>query len=132
MATIRIAGINIPSDKKIEYALTYIYGIGLSQAQKIVEQVKVDASTRVKDLKETDANKIREYIEKNYTVEGDLRRQVGGNIKRLKEIDSVRGSRHSKKLPVRGQRTKTNSRTARGNKRLTMGSGKNSAMAQKT
>jgi small subunit ribosomal protein S13 len=132
MANIRIAGVNIPSDKKIEYALTYIYGIGLSEAQKIVKQLKIEASTRVKDLKETDANKIREYIEKNYTVEGDLRRQVSGNIKRLKEINSFRGSRHSKKLPVRGQRTKTNSRTARGNKRLTMGSGKNNAMAQKT
>ena len=132
MANIRIAGINIPSDKKIEYALTYIYGIGLSEAQKIVEQVKIDASTRVKDLKEADANKIREYIEKNYTVEGDLRRQVGGNVKRLKEIDSVRGSRHAKRLPTRGQRTKTNSRTARGNKRLTMGSGKTNATAQKT
>jgi small subunit ribosomal protein S13 len=132
MATIRIAGINIPSDKKIEYALTYIYGIGLTQAKLIVEQLKINPDTRVKDIEEADANKIREYIEKNYTVEGDLRRQIGGNVKRLKEIDSVRGSRHAKKLPVRGQRTKTNSRTARGNKRMTMGSGKTNAMAQKT
>lgn len=132
MANIRIAGVNIPSDKKIEYALTYIYGIGLSQSKKIIEQVKVDPNLRVKDVKETEANKIREYIEKNYTVEGDLRRQVGGNVKRLKEINSVRGSRHAKRLPVRGQRTKTNSRTARGNKRMTMGSGRNNAMAQKT
>jgi len=132
MANIRIAGVNIPNEKKIDIALTYIFGIGYSQSKKILEQLKIDSDTRVKDVKETDANKIREYIEKNYVVEGDLRRQVGGNIKRLKEINSVKGSRHSKRLPTRGQRTKTNSRTARGNKRLTMGSGKSNTLAQKT
>ncbi|MCF7819902.1 MAG: 30S ribosomal protein S13 [Candidatus Pacebacteria bacterium] len=129
---IRIAGVNIPNEKRIEIALTYVYGIGLKQSQGILSSLKIDPSTRVKDVKEDDANKIREYIDKNYIVEGDLRRQISGNIKRLKEINSYRGSRHTKRLPARGQRTKTNSRTVRGNKRLTMGSGKNKAAAQKT
>ena len=129
---IRIAGVNIPNDKRIEIALTYIYGIGLKQSQSILSSLKISTDVRVKDMKEDDANKIREFIDKNYIVEGDLRRQISGNIKRLKEIHSYRGSRHAKRLPARGQRTKTNSRTVRGNKRLTMGSGKNKAAAQKT
>lgn len=130
--SIRISGINIPNEKRIEVALTYVYGIGLKQSQKILENVKVNPDTRVKDLKEVDVNKIREYIDKNYIVEGDLRRQISGNIKRLKEIQCYRGSRHAKHLPVRGQRTKTNSRTVRGNKRSTLGSGKSNAGSQKT
>ncbi|NCD00915.1 30S ribosomal protein S13 [bacterium] len=130
--SIRISGINIPNEKRIEVALTYVYGIGLKQSQKILENVKVNPDTRAKDLKEVDVNKIREYIDKNYIVEGDLRRQISGNIKRLKEIQCYRGSRHAKHLPVRGQRTKTNSRTVRGNKRSTLGSGKSSAGSQKT
>jgi len=111
--------------------LTYLFGIGLKQSQKILRTLKINPDTRVKDLSETEANKIREYIEKNYKVEGDLRREILANIKRLKEIGCYRGSRHSRGLPVRGQRTKTNSRTVRGNVRRTMGSGKRKA-AEKT
>jgi small subunit ribosomal protein S13 len=129
---IRIAGINIPNEKRIVIALTYIYGIGLKQSQDILATLKISPDVRVKDIEEELANKIREYIDKNYIIEGDLRRQISGNIKRLKEISSYRGSRHTKRLPVRGQRTKTNSRTVRGNKRLTMGSGKSVSAIQKT
>ncbi len=127
---IRIAGVTIPTDKKIDIALTYIYGIGLSRAQKILADVKIDQDIKAKDLKEEEANILREQIEKKYLVEGDLRREVAGNIKRLKEIACYRGQRHSRNLPARGQRTKTNSRTVRGNKRNTMASGK--VKAQKT
>ena len=121
---VRIAGVNLPNDKRIEVALTYIYGIGRSRAAKILEMAKVDRDIRVSDLKEDAVNTLREIIEKKFTVEGDLRRETQSNIKRLKEINCYRGSRHSKRLPARGQRTKTNSRTIRGNKRITMGSGK--------
>lgn len=121
---IRIAGINLPTNKRIERALPYIYGIGVSEARTILSKLKIDFDVRVKDMAEADANKLREYIEKNYRVEGDLRRDTLSNIKRLKEIGAYRGVRHSRGLPVRGQRTKTNSRTVRGNKRRTMGSGK--------
>ena len=124
---LRIAGVNIPNDKRIEIALTYIHGIGRTTANKILAAAKVDKDIRVKDLKETEANILRELVEKKYTVEGDLRREVQSNIKRLREIGCYRGLRHSKHLPVRGQRTKTNSRTVRGNKRVTMGSGKSKA-----
>ena len=119
----RIAGVNIPTDKRVEIALTYIYGIGLTRSQKILTQANIDPNTRVKDLTETEVNRIREILEKNFKVEGDLRREVTGNINRLKEILSYRGLRHKLGLPVHGQRTKTNSRTKRG-KRMTMGSGK--------
>ncbi len=128
---VRIAGVNIPNEKRVEAALTYIYGIGPAKSQLILEKLKVDPNTRVKDLKEEDANRIRELIEKSHIVEGDLRREVAGNVKRLKEINTFRGQRHNRHLPVRGQRTKTNSRTVRGNKRVTMGSGRAKA-AQKT
>lgn len=128
----RIAGVNIPNDKRVEIALTYIYGIGTTRAQKILATAKVNKETRVKDLEEAEVNVIREIVEKKYTVEGDLRREVQSNIKRLKDISSWRGSRHARRLPARGQRTKTNSRTVRGNKRVTMGSGKNKAGLQKT
>ncbi|MDD2353961.1 MAG: 30S ribosomal protein S13 [Patescibacteria group bacterium] len=129
---VRIAGINIPNEKRIEIALTYIFGIGRTRANKILAEAKVDADIRVKDLKEEDVNRLREIVEKKFTVEGDLKREIQSNIKRLKEINSWRGLRHSRRLPVRGQRTKTNSRTVRGNKRMTMGSGKSKAGLQKT
>jgi len=129
---LRIAGVNIPNDKRIEIALTYIHGIGRTMSNKILAEAKVDKDIRVKDLKETEANVLREIVEKKYTVEGDLRREVQSNIKRLREIGCYRGLRHAKHLPVRGQRTKTNSRTVRGNKRVTMGSGKSKAGLQKT
>lgn len=129
---VRIAGINIPNDKRIEIALTYIHGIGRTRSNKILADAKVDKDIRVKDLKEADVNTLREIVEKKFTVEGDLRREVQSNIKRLREIGCYRGLRHAKHLPVRGQRTKTNSRTVRGNKRVTMGSGKSKSALQKT
>lgn len=121
---IRIAGVNIPMEKKADIALTYIFGIGNTRSKKILADAKVDPETRMKDLKETEVNILREIIEKKFTVEGDLRREVSSNIKRLKEINCYRGTRHTKHLPLRGQRTKTNSRTVRGNKRVTAVSGK--------
>jgi small subunit ribosomal protein S13 len=129
---VRIAGVNIPNEKRIEIALTYIYGIGKTRSNKILETASVDKNIRVKDLKEADVNLLREIVEKKFTVEGDLRREVQSNIKRLREIGCYRGLRHTKHLPVRGQRTKTNSRTVRGNKRVTAVSGKSKAGLQKT
>jgi len=126
----RIAGINVPNDKRVEYSLPYIYGIGLSLSQKILKETKIDPSIRVKDLTEDQIEKIRSYISRNFRVEGDLRMEISQNIKRLKEITTYRGSRHAKNLPVRGQRTKTNARTKRG-KKVTMGSGRKTS-AQKT
>jgi len=120
----RIAGVTLPSNKRVDIALQYIYGIGATTAKQILAKTKVDGAVRVKDLTEDQATKLRDMIEKQYKVEGELRREVLSNIKRLKEIGSYRGSRHNKGLPVRGQRTKTNSRTIRGNVRKTMGSGK--------
>ncbi|MCR4256220.1 MAG: 30S ribosomal protein S13 [Candidatus Uhrbacteria bacterium] len=120
----RIAGVTLPSNKRVEIALTYIYGIGPSTATRILKEAAIDPSVRVKDLSESQATKLRDIIEKQNKVEGELRREVLSNIKRLKEIGSYRGMRHIKGLPVRGQRTKTNSRTVRGNVRKTMGSGK--------
>ncbi len=131
MAVLRIAGATLPAQKRIEIALTYLYGIGLTLSKKILVVTEIDPNTRVKDLTEAQANKIREMIEKTYKVEGDMKREVLMNIKRLKEIGAYRGTRHSKNLPTRGQRTKTNSRTVRGNVRRTMGSGRKSA-AEKT
>ncbi len=128
---VRIAGVVIPNEKRVEVALTYIYGLGLATSQKILKETKVNPDTRVKDLKEDEVNALRSLIEKNLRVEGDLRRDVSSNIKRLKDIGSYRGSRHAKGLPVRGQRTKTNNRTVRGNSRKTMGSGKK-PVGQKT
>ena len=117
----RIAGIDLPREKHIEIGLTYIYGIGLKSSQDILAATGVDPDIRVKDLSEDDATKIREYIDKNYHVEGDLRREVNLNIKRLMEIGCVRGVRHRRGLPVRGQRTKTNARTRKGPKRTVAG-----------
>lgn len=119
----RIAGTNIPTEKRLEISLTYIYGIGLNTSQKILKELNIDGNMRVKDVPETDLTKIREYIDKNLTVEADLSRIVSGNIKRLKEIKAYRGLRHSAGLPSRGQRTKTNARTKRG-KKVTVGSGR--------
>ena len=110
----RIAGIDLPRDKRIEVALTYIYGIGQKTATKIVKETGVDPDVRVKDMNEDDVAKLREYIDHNLTVEGDLRRNVALNIKRLTEIGCYRGIRHRRGLPVRGQRTKTNARTRKG------------------
>src|SRR3989344_5262859 len=123
----RIAGVSIPDNKRIQIALTYIYGIGNSLCKKILEETKIDLNKKAKDLTQQEINALREVIEKKYKIEGDLRRQVMVNIKRLKDIGTWRGMRHSKKLPVRGQRTKTNTRTVRSNVRKTMGSGRKPA-----
>lgn len=112
----RIAGVDVPRDKRVEVALTYIYGIGRSSSKKILEAAEVNPSTRVKDLTEDELNRIRNIIVANYRVEGDLRREVNQNIKRLIDIGCYRGVRHRKGLPVRGQRTKTNARTRKGRK----------------
>jgi small subunit ribosomal protein S13 len=125
----RIAGVNIPTDKRVEVALTYIYGIGRNTSGKILAAAKVDPNTRVKSLSEAEISKIREQIEQNYQVEGDLSRVVSGNVKRLKEINAYRGLRHKNNLPVRGQRTKTNARTKRG-KKVTVGSGRKKAASK--
>ena len=121
----RIAGINIPDKKRIEIALTYIYGIGRPLSKKILEQTGINPDIRTEKLTEAQISKLREAVEgKKFKIEGDLRREVMMNVKRLKEIGAYRGLRHLKGLPVRGQQTKTNSRTVRGNVRRTMGSGK--------
>ncbi|MDO8560487.1 MAG: 30S ribosomal protein S13 [bacterium] len=127
----RISGITLPPQKRVEIGLMYLYGIGRSRSISILQQAKVNPDTRVKDLSEREVNALREIIEKNFQVEGELRREVMMNVKRLKEIGCYRGVRHLKRLPVRGQRTKTNSRTVRGNVRRTMGSGRKTT-AQKT
>ena len=110
----RIAGVDIPNNKRVEIALTYIYGIGLKSAQDILAKTGIDPDTRAKDLTESDIAKLRDEIEANYHVEGDLRREVAMNIKNMVEINCYRGIRHRKGLPVRGQRTKTNARTRKG------------------
>jgi small subunit ribosomal protein S13 len=113
----RIAGIDIPREKRVEVSLTYIYGIGLSTSQKILKQTSINPDTRVRDLTEDQVNRLREVIDRSFKVEGDLRREVALNIKRLIEIGSYRGLRHRRNLPVRGQRTKTNARQRRGPKK---------------
>ncbi len=110
----RIAGVDLPREKRVEIGLTYVFGIGRTSSNKILEKTGINPDTRVKDLTEDDVAKLREVIEHEYTVEGDLRRDVALNIKRLVEIDCYRGQRHRKGLPVRGQRTKTNARTRKG------------------
>lgn len=127
----RIAGVNIPDKKRAEIALTYIYGIGKTRSNIVLQELQIDKNIKVKDLTEKQLNDIKIFFDKNYKIEGDLKREILTNIKRLKETGSYRGSRHSRSLPVHGQRTKTNSRTVRGNVRRTMGSGKSKA-AQKT
>jgi small subunit ribosomal protein S13 len=113
----RIAGVDVPREKRVEVSLTYIYGIGLPTSQKILAQSNINPDTRVRDLTEEQVNRLRELIDRRYKVEGDLRREVALNIKRLIEIGSYRGVRHRRNLPVRGQRTKTNARQRRGPKR---------------
>ncbi len=128
----RLAGVTIPDNKKVEYALSSIYGIGLASAQKIVKQTRIDPNTRARDLTPQEVNRLREVIEKEeYRIEGELRREIMMNMKRLRELKTYRGIRHIRGLPVRGQRTKTNSRTRRGNVRKTMGSGKKAAPVPK-
>jgi len=117
----RIAGVDLPRDKRVVIALTYIYGIGRTRAQTILAQTGVNPDTRVRDLTEEEVNRLREFIDKNYTVEGDLRREVQTNIKRLIDIGSYRGLRHRRGLPVRGQRTRTNARTRKGPRRTVGG-----------
>lgn len=119
----RILGITVPNEKRLEYGLTCLYGIGLTTAQKILDKVGIDRGMKAKDLTENQENQIRELIEK-ITIEGNLKREISANIKRIKDIKTHRGIRHIKRLPVRGQRTKTNSRTVRGNVRKTMASGR--------
>ena len=123
----RIAGVNIPDNKRIEIALTYVYGIGRTLSNKILAQAKIDPNIRAQKLLPEETNRLKEIIEKGLRVEGELRRERMMNIKRLKDIGSYRGGRHAKGLPVRGQRTKTNTRTMRGNTRKTMGSGRRAA-----
>lgn len=120
----RISGINIPDNKRIEIALTYLYGIGRSLSQKILTSSGIDWNKRAKELTSEEVNKIQSLMEKNYKVEGELRQIIKQNINLLKDLQTYRGMRHSRRLPVRGQRTKTNSRTVRGNVRKTAGSGK--------
>lgn len=121
--TVRIAGVSIPENKKAPYSLAYIYGIGIPLAFKILKEVNISPEKRIKELSSQEINKIKEIIEKNYKIEGALRREIQMNIKRLKDIHSYRGLRHAKGLPTRGQRTKTNARTRKG-KRKTVGSGR--------
>ena len=117
----RIAGVDLPRDKRVEIGLTYIYGIGLKSSQKILAQTGISPDTRVKDLTDAEVNSLRETIDREYTVEGDLRRQVALDIKRLMEIGCYRGIRHRKGLPVRGQNTKNNARTRKGPKKTIAG-----------
>ena len=117
----RIAGVDLPNEKRVEVGLTYIYGIGLKSSQKILEKNGINPDTRVKDLSEAEVNKLRETIDAEYTVEGDLRRQIALDIKRLMEIGCYRGIRHRKGLPVRGQNTKNNARTRKGPARTIAG-----------
>ena len=127
----RIAGVNIPDNKQIEVSLTYIYGIGRASSRKILDQVKIDPKKKASDLTSQEIGTLKDFIEKGHKIEGDLRREKMLNIKRLKDIGTWRGLRHIRGLPVRGQRTSTNTRTVRGNVRKTVGSGKKGAPAPK-
>ena len=127
----RIEGVDLPRNKRIEVALTYIYGIGLPRAQRIIAETGVSPDVRVRDLSDTDENLLREYIAKNFTVEGDLRREVQMSIKRLVEIGCYRGQRHRRNLPCRGQRTRTNARTAKGPKKTVAGRGRRRGATKK-
>jgi len=125
----RIAGITIPSDKRIEVSLTYVYGIGLTRSREILSQVGIDPNVRAGKLNEDELDKIRALVDGTFKVEGDLRREISANIRRLKDIGSYIGSRHSKGLPVHGQATKTNARTRKG-KKMTVGSGRKAAASK--
>lgn len=120
----RIAGVDIPRKKRVEISLTYIYGIGKTSSQSILEQAEIDRNTRVQDLSEAEVTRLRQIIDNEYTVEGDLRREVALNIKRLSEIGCYRGLRHRRHLPVHGQRTKTNARSRKGPKKTVAGRGR--------
>jgi small subunit ribosomal protein S13 len=120
----RIEGVDLPRNKRVEVGLTYVFGVGLTRSQEILADTKISPDTRIKDLSEAEVAAIREYISKHYKVEGDLRREVQMNIKRLIEIGSFRGLRHRRNLPVRGQRTKTNARTRKGGKKTVAGRGR--------
>ncbi len=123
----RIEGVDLPRNKRVEVGLTYLFGVGPTRARAILSATKVSPDTRIKDLTEAEVSSIREYVSKNYKLEGDLRREVQLNIKRLIEIGSYRGLRHRRNLPVRGQRTKTNSRTRKGTKKTVAGRGRRRA-----
>ena len=125
----RISGINLPNDKRVEIGLTYIYGIGLTKSHEILKSTGISPDTRIKDLTQAEEVKLREYIDKNLTVEGDLQRMTSQAVSRLKDISAYRGLRHKNNLPTRGQRTKTNARTKRG-KKVTMGSGRKKSAAK--
>lgn len=127
----RIEGVDLPRNKRVEVALTYIFGIGSSRAREILSATNVNPDVRVKDLVETDVGSLRDYISKNFKVEGDLRREVQMNIKRLVEIGCYRGLRHRRNLPVRGQRTRTNARTAKGPKKTVAGRGRRRGATKK-
>lgn len=120
----RLFGINIPDEKRVDISLTYVYGVGTTTAKKLIKETGIPAEKRTRDLSPDDVNKIRTWLEKNSMIEGELRQVIRKNIQRLKELNAYRGVRHMRRLPVRGQRTKTNSRTVRGNVRKTAGSGK--------
>ena len=127
----RVVGINIPDNKRIEVALTYVFGIGPTLSNQILNATKIDYNKRAKDLTQDEISKIKEFIERNFKIEGELKREITQNIRRKKDIGCYQGIRHMRGLPVRGQQTKTNNRTRRGNVRKTMGSGRKPA-AQKT
>ena len=127
----RIEGVDLPRDKRVEYGLTYVYGIGLQTSQKILGETGVSPDTRIKDLTDDEVSKLREYITKNLQVEGDLRREVQMNIKRLMEIGSYRGLRHRRGLPVRGQKTRTNARTRKGPAKTVAGRGRRRGATKK-
>src|SRR5438270_1991408 len=121
LAMARISGVDIPREKRVDVSLRYIFGIGATAAKEVLEQARIDGATRVRDLTEPQVAKIREIIDRGFTVEGDLRREIALNIKRLQEIGSYRGLRHRRNLPVRGQRTRTNARTRRGTRKTVAG-----------
>jgi small subunit ribosomal protein S13 len=127
----RIAGVDLPRNKRVEIGLTYIYGIGRSRSNEILAHTGVDPDMRAKDLTEAETSRLREFIDKNYLVEGDLRREVSQNIRRLKEIGCYRGIRHRRNLPVRGQRTRTNARTRKGPRKTVPGRGRRRGMRKK-
>jgi small subunit ribosomal protein S13 len=127
----RIAGVDLPRDKRVEIGLTYIYGIGRSRSNEILKHAEVDPDTRVKDLTEAETARLRAFIDKNYTVEGALRREVSQNIRRLMDINCYRGIRHRRHLPVRGQRTRTNARTRKGPRKTVPGRGRRRGMRKK-
>lgn len=127
----RIAGVDIPKDKRVEVSLSYIYGVGPTLSQKILEKAKINPDTRVKDLTEEQVGRLREIVEKEYKVEGELRKEINMNIKRLIEIGSWRGQRHRRSLPARGQRTRTNARTKRGQRKTVAGRGQKRGLAKK-